>query len=251
MNTKPTLKRNCKVANSMQDNIIPTKLRKKDINLITLTKNQLIEKVQNLDKELAGLRAKLQKIEDDSKEKLENKSLGTQTIIVVEEFPFPCQICIYNADNELDLRVHMYHAHDLDDGIFTPKVKCKICEKKFPSKTDLMVHIKTKHENTLPPCKNYQNNSCRYNKRSCWFPHQKNDFLELKCRYCSDKFMSKKDVMNHQKNKHIDKISLCKNHEKGICEYKNKCWFKHKEQVEDISMTENSEMENSENEEEQ
>ena len=93
--------------------------------------------------------------------------------IQLQEFPFLCKIGIYKTDNELDLRVNMDYAHDLEDGIYIPTTNCNICTKKFQSKPYLLVHIKSKHEQTLPACKYFQNDSSEFNGGSYWFPKKK------------------------------------------------------------------------------
>ena len=78
---------------------------------------------------------------------VKQSSSSTQTILEDEDLPFPCKVCIYNAANEMDLRVPM--DYDIDDEIHVSKVTCKVCKKKYLSKSDLIVHLKTKNESSI------------------------------------------------------------------------------------------------------
>lgn len=223
MDTKYTLKRKYKT--STLDNKVIAKQRKKDIDLNTMTKKQLIEQITSLKEELV----KLKSIYQSSKDKIEDRPCpkSTQTTLLDDELTFPCQSCIYNAASEMDLRVHMDYAHDLDDEVLLSNFKCNVCKNVCKSKRNLMNHIKTIHGDTLPNCKFFQTNSCKYNEKYCWFIHKKDVLQELKCRYCEQTFHSKRDVMFHQKNNHEDKVPICKNHIQSKCKYKHKCWFTH------------------------
>ena len=191
MDTKYSLKRKYRTINVEPK--VPAKQKKEDTDLHSMTKKQLIDQVKSLTEELVNLKAKCQ-----YKFTLKTASIATQTALLDEELTFPCQLCIYNAESEMDLRVHMDYGHDLDDDVLLSKLKCNVCKTIFRSKSSLMNHIKTSHVDTLPNCKYYQNNSCRFNEKSCWFTHKKNTPEDLKCRYCDHTFGSKSEVMIHQ-----------------------------------------------------
>ena len=233
MDTKYDLKRKYRTINVEPK--VPTKQRKKDMELNSMTKKQLIDQIKSLLEELVKLKSKCQSSND--KVIAKHSPIATQTTLLEEELIFPCQLCIYNADNEMDLRIHMDYGHDLDDDVLLSKLKCNICKTMFRRKSNLMSHIKTAHVDTLPNCKYYQTNSCKFNENSCWFAHKKNEPEELKCRYCDQNFLSKSDVMFHQKQNHKDKIPICKKHIKSMCKFKHKCWYTHpiKEQLHDAN----------------
>ena len=90
-----------------------------------------------------------------------------------------------------------------------------------------MLHIKTEHGSSLPACKYFQQGTCKFNEKLCWFVHKKEENPLLKCRYCDDRFFSKSDAMKHQKLNHEELIPICKNHVKGQCKFRSKCWFHH------------------------
>ena len=166
MNNKVLNKR--KPSNEVKCHSEP-KVRKTE-NLESLTKSTLLKKFKELEDEnrkLVSDLEKMKKINESFSERVKDferqcsvqktKSISTtQTVMLKEDFTFPCQICIYNADSEFDLRIHMDVAHDVDDGIFIPKTKCNICKKKFQGKGELMLHIKNNHKSTIPACRYYQ-----------------------------------------------------------------------------------------------
>ena len=52
----------------------------------------------------------------------------------------------------------------------------------------------------------------------------------LKCRNCGDDFVSKWNLMNHRKNKHLENVAPCRNHRERRCPYSDdKCWWNHNE----------------------
>ena len=224
MSGKGPLKRKSQTNMMQKENQIPSKVQKKTINYNLMNKKQLIDEINSLLEELDTLKDKEKQSNNTKSNDLQIKS--TQTELVDEDFTFPCQVCIYNADNELDLRIHMDYAHDVDGGIFS-KITCNICKKKFQTKHLLMCHIRAKHYGTLPNCKNYQNGTCKFNDASCWFPHKKNETMVFKCRYCDETLNSKSEVMKHQKVIHEEKIHICKMHLKNMCRFRHNCWYMH------------------------
>ena len=251
MNTKPLNKR--KSISEIKHHIEP-KLRKKD-NVESLTKQALLKRFKELeDKYLKvvsnceelkqtneSLRNNMETLQKQSNLATTKSVSGTQTVMLSADFTFPCQICVYNADSEFDLRIHMEYVHDID-GFHTPKNKCNICNTKFRVRNDLMSHIKEKHGSSLPSCKYFQTGTCKFNEKSCWFVHKKLENPPLKCRYCEERFFSKSETMNHQKFNHEELIPICKNHVKGHCKFKSKCWFQHSSYVNtnDTKSTEDS-----------
>ena len=242
MSGKCSLKRKSQTNIVEKKNQIPHKVPKKTINYNLMNKKQLIDEIQKLLGELDILKDK--EIQSSNTKSNDIQIKSTQTELLDEDFTFPCQLCIYNADNELDLRIHMDYAHDFDDGIFS-KITCNICEKKFQSKHRLMCHIRSKHDGSLPNCKNFQEGTCKFTDASCWFPHKMNETVLFKCRYCDETYHSKSEIMKHQKNIHEEKIQICKMHLKNSCRFRHNCWYLHLDllktkqtQSEDQSMSE-------------
>jgi hypothetical protein len=49
--------------------------------------------------------------------------------------------------------------------------KCKSCEKEFIFQSDCLKHRKQEHTNSVPPCRNERNGTCRFGSLNCWFNH--------------------------------------------------------------------------------
>ena len=224
MSGKYPMKRKTQTNIVEKDNLIPQKIPKKSMNYNLMNKKELIDEIKKLLEELDILKDKEIQANNTKTNDIQIKS--TQTVLLDEDFTFPCQLCIYNADNEFDLRIHIDYAHDVDGGIFS-KITCTICKKKFETKHHLMCHVRTKHVGTLPNCKNYQNGKCKFTDASCWFPHKMNGAVLFKCRYCDDTYHSKSEGMKHQKNIHEEKIQICKMHLKHSCRFRHNCWYTH------------------------
>ena len=225
-----SLKRNSKSAKINQIHQVPSKIRKTTANLNILTKKQLIDKITVLNEELESLKNRLNTVEPTPVDNNTGTkiSASTQTLMKDEEFPYPCKICTYNTDNPLELSVHMEYAHDDDDyGTQNPEVTCNRCNKTCPSKNELMEHIKISHKSSVPACKYFQNDTCKYNEKSCWFVHKKVEISEHKCRYCEYKCTYRSEIMNHQKTSHEDKLQICKYYIQNNCKFREKCWYKH------------------------
>ena len=202
-----------------------SKLRKKEQYLQSLTKKQLIDKVQNLEKELDLLRNKVNN--QESLAKNPSVTIETQTLIEDDDISFPCKLCVYEAIGEFDLRIHMEYAHDMDFDYGNVRFKCRKCQMKFQSKQDLMMHIKSEHTESLPNCRYFQSDTCKFTENSCWFNHRKTDDPSINCRYCRESFNTKKYVMIHQKENHEENVQICKNFVKKTCKFKSKCWYLH------------------------
>ena len=50
-------------------------------------------------------------------------------------------------------------------------LKCTLCAKEFPIKTELMKHRKKEHSSKIKLCVNFLNGECPYN-RNCWYKHE-------------------------------------------------------------------------------
>ena len=50
-------------------------------------------------------------------------------------------------------------------------MRCKICDKNFPNKSEYHIHRKQYHRSLVTPCLKAQNDNCTYGDKSCWFSH--------------------------------------------------------------------------------
>ena len=108
-------------------------------------------------------------------------------------------------------------------------LRCKFCDKRFLYKKELMKHNKEKHIETLRYCWDFEAGTCDF-KENCLFKHEKRELNHeiFKCKFCDKNFPSRKDLMKHNKEKHMETLKPCWNFEAGNCNYKENCWFKHK-----------------------
>ena len=50
----------------------------------------------------------------------------------------------------------------------------------------------------------------------------------ISCNYCDDKFKARAEIMKHMKEKHNEKVSICRYFSAGNCMFgSKKCWYKH------------------------
>ena len=101
--------------------------------------------------------------------------------------------------------------HDKETNYFDTDFPCHICGKWRRSEEDLAYHLK-KHEvcttaPTVPP-------------------------KSIQCNFCTEMFLSIRDLMVHKKKEHVDKVSACRNHTNGTCDFGDlQCWFSHANQT--------------------
>ena len=62
--------------------------------------------------------------------------------------------------------------------------------------------------------------------------HEKNS---LECHYCDEKFQSKRDLMVHRKEAHLEKVTTCYYFLHESCHFGENCWYNHKH--EDLGLT--------------
>ena len=131
------------------------------------------------------------------------------------------------------------------------EIKCRNCGEKFFGKSNLMIHRKQTHINTVADCKNNQEGKCLFTSDKCWWNHNKNsDSIskrdsKMNCYVCSKTFETKSEMMIHRKIKHADLVKVCHNFKKNNCKLQNKfCWFLHKDEEDIVTDTEALEKEN-------
>ena len=142
------------------------------------------------------------------------------------EEEFNCMDCPFQATNEKQLRNHMDIKH---------MIKCRICERVFKEKRDLMFHRKREHVNMVALCRKFSENSCPYLEESCFWIHSDKSLSEENtkaCFNCGKSFKSKRELMIHRKKEHIDTVRECENFKEGRCVFmEDFCWFKHSRNI--------------------
>ena len=180
------------------------------------TKAELIEEVKCLKKLNSSLEDENQRktyIIEKLEKKLasrETQSIETQTF--QNETKIQCNVCIYVATCEDELKWHMGEEHDVPtDMFFDSDFPCDICGKCCRSGSDLINHLK-KHEETFNP--SYQKSE-----------HGK---FEPCCNFCENIFDTTNALMIHKKKYHSEKVKECWNLVQGECVFGDeRCWFIH------------------------
>ena len=86
-----------------------------------------------------------------------------------------CEQAVYKMD---EVGKHMsYH-------VMGESLKCKTCGKEVKTKSELMVHRKREHPNTVAPCKNYLIGRCDFRDESCWWNHREGVNSKIECYFC-------------------------------------------------------------------
>ena len=127
-----------------------------------------------------------------------------------DEENFKCIVCDYKTNEKDSLTKHKKLKHEPDNVIPAKSIdeefNCKECDFQSNEKTILTNHINLKH--TV----------------------KQDESTGKNCYICDAKFSTHYDLMNHRKEKHIDRINQCRNFLSGTCRFTSiKCWWKHEE----------------------
>ena len=127
--------------------------------------------------------------------------------------------------------------------ISADKFKCYECDFEASSKPLLMCHLFDRHA-----WKNDQNSEaldlsvgprfcskCDYRAEDgydldghFWSEHDDDEIIFFQCKICDESFSFLNDLMMHKKEKHIEKVSFCRNFATNACVYGDEsCWFVH------------------------
>ena len=149
---------------------------------------------------------------------------------------FPCNICGKWCRSEEDLARHeQNHAtkpakdHTDEQAKFNRmNFKCKFCDIRFQNKCELMKHTKKDHSTFVSICWKNQTGDCEFGNSSCWFSHEETTNEKFNCKSCDLTFECRPEYLKHRKQRHIEKVPMCKNIIKGECVYgDDNCWFNH------------------------
>ena len=155
---------------------------------------------------------------------------------VPEVGQFNCQDVDYQGTKPDELNKHIQLKH-------TPigRMKCRNCGKEFNSKPNLMIHRKSEHSNTVAQCRKNQTGECNYSAEMCWWSHNENVVLNIKCYFCESRFDSRTAVMLHRKKEHAKTVKPCSKFQDSNCSFTDEvCWFQHYRKDSNIDL-ENSE----------
>ena len=226
----------------------PTKTSKKETRIEEQTKKELIENYKNLEsryekvlKEKELLERTVKNMKDTEKINNESKSVSTaetQTESGENAIDIDCKICIYKAACVAELVWHIQSEHGIDPG-HEYNFSCNICKKPFDLKSDLMYHVKRDHVESMPLCKYFQTDECRFTEHKCWYQHKKDNSVmnQYKCRICGNIFETKHSFMTHRKCDHNEEVKECMNYMNGVCKFEKHCWYIHSDGT-DLSLSE-------------
>ena len=134
-----------------------------------------------------------------------------------------CDKCSFQTNSESNLKKHTEAAKHVPDANEHPGIKCNICEKKFFTADEVVMHKRKDHK-SFAPCKNLPN--CPY-QSDCMFNHKlkSNNFI---CYECGTEFEYLKDLMTHRKKHHT--MNNCSKYSRNECLFtKEACWYNHED----------------------
>ena len=107
-----------------------------------------------------------------------------------------------------------------------------------------MNHRKSEHP-SRKVCRYFKDDCCQFTAKDCWYRHEDKtsqsdvdvDF-ENTCKDCEKVFGTRSELMKHKKDRHMEKISKCRDFKLGKCPWNsNNCWFLHEEvNMDDVNM---------------
>ena len=179
---------------------------------------------------------KIHSLDNESRDIHKNKiTIQTQTESDDNDIEIACKICIYEAVCVAELGWHLQSAHGIGDPDYEYNFSCKICKKPFDIKSDLMFHVKNEHSRSMPVCRYFQNDECKFADDKCWYTHKKESptLNQYKCGICGKVFDTKNNFMVHRKMEHTPKVKQCINYKNEKCIFKDQCWYIHFDDTEE------------------
>ena len=221
------------------------------------------ENKRNLDK-IEGLEKKIQTLQAKKSEAPEVPSTSSDSQTLADNVQIPCNICIYVATCEEELNWHMGEDHDLSTESYfdtdfpcdlcgkwcrsgsdlvyhlrkhevstiSKVISCIICEEKFETTKNMMIHKKQHHKEQVSSCWKFTAGNCELGDDVCWFLHSEgltqSIIPDIKCNLCEKVFHNLNKFMEHKKSVHVTSVKQCKNALSKTCWYgEHKCWFRH------------------------
>ena len=134
---------------------------------------------------------------------------------------FNCIECDFQTTSTEYLRKHIKIKH---------RIICKICEKEFKEKSNLMLHRKTEHYNSVATCRKFADKNCPFVEETCWWRHTEKErpMEDIRCFVCGNTFQGKNELMKHRKKEHAHIVKDCEKFKDGKCGFQNDyCWYIH------------------------
>ena len=241
-------KRNSKLANNEDKDLIPSKFVKKDRKLESLTKTQLIQKCillessiielrkskESSDMEISSLKKENNELKMVCEKKTDLTTVQTHTQTYPQnDFDYNCGVCVFQSSSEDPLWSHMDSEHDIQREKTNESISCELCHQYFIKESDLKYHIKMKHDEMVKPCKYFMQGRCMFSDEDCWNSHNSQNIqtietsIEFYCQHCNKVFNVKSEFMKHRKQQHLQSVALCRENNNNKCRFKNECWYRH------------------------
>ena len=67
---------------------------------------------------------------------------------------------------------YVHSENESSNEKWSDQFKCETCEKTIHGRNNFMIHKKTEHADTVPPCNLFSLNQCRRSEKTCWFGHK-------------------------------------------------------------------------------
>ena len=125
---------------------------------------------------------------------------GMETVSVQTDTKFVCHKCDYRVEDVYEFDAHRWIEHEDDDEL----------DGGNNDVVDMEVSEHEIEEQRFKQC-----------------------LEQFNCNLCDDNFQMKRDLMNHRKKQHTDKLANCWKFAVGTCQYGSHCWFKHWENEEE------------------
>ena len=175
MDCKILARRRNNTQTKTNNDVTPSKIRRKDINLEQLTKQKIIEKYKKLEEEYKSLvslnenndivseilKTRVKELEREPN-KSESRAVQIQTVDMTDDPKFTCNECIHTANCEKALKWHTFHVHNRGNPEILMNYSCNTCHQKFHQKSELMSHIKKEHIESLAICKFFKEGECNF-----------------------------------------------------------------------------------------
>ena len=165
------------------------KLKRKNIS--TESKAEPVKKAlkkSDILLQLRALQAKYDTLEEEHNHLIEEKKGDVESILLLEE-------TVKLLENRTS------KAEQKSVTVQTEVIRCEECE--FPAED---IHELVDH---------------------MYGSHPLESESEIECYHCGDNFPEKKDLMNHRKLIHIEKVKPCSYFLEGHCNFEDECWYNH------------------------
>ena len=176
------------------------------------TLNEVLEKENKDSMEMISkLKEKLQK-----QNHVNTVHVGSQTDDADLLF---CEECEYPAETLYELGEHVGEFHS------GHRIPCDFCDNIYLTKKELKDHEIKEHTANISRDVNTHSPYLSVDEGKESKDQRHNEMSS--CKFCDKRFQNKKDLMKHNKEKHLETLSSCWNFEAGSCEFEDNCWFKH------------------------